>query len=316
MKNMVICGLGYISGRVAEGCLAAQGMRLYGFQSRSLEKAQSAAETYDAVAAYGSYEEVLADSEIDCVYLCTPNAMHVEMARQALLAGKSVICEKPLAPTVEDARQLFALAREQGVLLMEAAKTLASPLLLEVRDAMRAGAIGEFYGIEADYCYDMAGTGKGLGDWIFGSAGGCALDIGVYPAALATLFAEAPVSDAKIVHRSFGYPVDADLEALVEYEVDLVAHLSASWMRDVHGKGSATLYGTEGTIEIPAYWKAREATVIHSDGTCETISAAFPSDFTPEIEAAASAMEQGLCEVPGMGAAETLAILSIVTGQS
>ena len=312
MRNMVICGCGYISGRVADGCKAAQGMRLYGFQSRRLERARDAVRLHGATVAYGSFEDVLADPAVDFVYLCTPNGTHVAMARQALLAGKAVICEKPLSPTVDEARELFSLARAKGVLLMEAAKTLASPLLLKVRESVRAGSIGELYGIEADYCYDMASTGKLLDEWVFGHGGGCALDIGVYPAALACLFATAPVADAKVVHRSFGYPVDADLEALVEYEDGLVARLSASWMRDVPGKGAATLLGTRGRIEIPAYWKAREAAVICADGTCETISVEFASDFTPEIEAAAAAMERGLTECPGLGEAETLAILSIV----
>lgn len=311
MKNMVICGLGYISNRVAEGCLAAEGMRLYGFQSRSLEKAQAAMGRFGAEAAYGSFEDVLADTAVDCVYLCTPNDMHVDMTRQALCAGKAVICEKPLAPTAKDAWQLFALAAEQGVLLMEAAKTLASPLLLKVRDAVRDGIIGKLSAIEANYCYDMSTVGKESDDWIFGPCGGCALDIGVYPAALACLFAEAPTIDVKIVRRDFGYPVNADMEAFIEYEDGLTAHLCASWLRDVPGKGTATLYGTEGVIEIPMYWKTHEAHVT-TGGKTSIISAEFPSDFTPEIESAAAAMEQGLCEVPGMGREETISILVVV----
>lgn len=311
MKNMVICGLGYISSRVAEGCLLARGMRLYGLCSQSLEKAQIAADRYDVQTAYGSYAEVLEDPMVDAVYLCTPNGTHVAMARQALLAGKSVICEKPLAPNTTEARELFSLARERGVLLMEAVKTVFSPLLHAVREQVRAGAIGDLYLIEADYCYDMAKAGKQPSDWIFGPGGGCSLDIGVYPAALALLFAEAPTAQCTTAKRTLGYPVDAGMQALVEFQNGVVAHLASSWLRDVPDKGSATLSGTRGTVRIPAYWKAREA-YLTCGGEQRTITADFESDFTPEIEAAAAAMDQGLSEVPGVGERETLVILRML----
>lgn len=310
-KNLVVCGLGYISGRVAEGCLLARGMALHGLQSREAEKARARARELGAPAAYGSFDEVMADPAVDAVYLCTPNAQHVPMARRALLAGKAVVCEKPLAPSQAEVRELFSLARERGVLLMEAAKTCFSPLLLAVRDLVRAGRIGTLTQVDADYCYSMAATGQGEGAWVLGEAGGCALDIGVYPAALASLVADAPVASASVVRRDLGYPCDADVQSLVEFADGLVARLSASWMRDVPDKGGCVLWGTEGRVEVPAYWKARSARVVTAGGV-EELEVPFASDFTPEIEAAAEAMARGLSECPLMDEARTLSVLSML----
>lgn len=312
MRNIVICGLGYISERVAQGVDLAQGALLYGVQSRDLGKAQAAARRLGARVAFGSYEDVLADPGVDAVYLCTPNNTHVVLARQALEAGKSVICEKPLAPSRRDARELFSLAKAKGCLLMEAEKTAFSPLVALVREEVGAGAIGELVSIEAAYAYDRLSVGADPAHWVFGDAGGCALDIGVYPACFANAIVGSPVARVECVRDKLApYSVDFGVRSYVTYANGVVASISASWCYDLPGKGGACVHGTRGFIEVPCFWKGTEATLRTSEGS-RVLHAKMASDFTPQIEAAVAAMEHGLSECPGMGEAETLAILEVL----
>lgn len=311
MKNMVICGLGYISNRVAHGCMLAKSMNLYGVQSRSIDKARSTAERLGAERAYGSFEEVLGDPAVDLVYLCTPNGTHAHMAEQALKAGKAVVSEKPLASNTEEVSRLFAIARETGCLLMEAEKTAFSPLVAKLREIIASGAIGELTSIEATYAYDRLAEGTDPSHWIYGEAGGCALDIGVYPACFANAIAGSSINKVDVVRDYLApYTVDFGVRAHALYESGVIASIASSWCYDLPGKGGAYIHGTKGFIEVPAYWKSSKA-IVHTAWETYAVCVEMASDFEPEIEAAARALEQGLCEVPGMGERETCAIYQL-----
>ena len=98
-----IAGLGRIARRMVSAMASCEEAELYGVASRSLERAQAFQQEYGAVKAYGSYEEMFQDPDIDAVYLAVPNSLHVPLAMQAMAQGKAVLCEKPFAPTREEA---------------------------------------------------------------------------------------------------------------------------------------------------------------------------------------------------------------------
>ena len=128
MKNIGILGLGNIANRVAQGVLCSKKACLYAAASRNIENAGRFANQYGAKVFYGSYEEMLRDPKVDLVYICTPNTFHYEQIKLCLTHGKHVVCEKPMVKNEVQIRELFAFAREKGCFLMEAEKTMFTPL--------------------------------------------------------------------------------------------------------------------------------------------------------------------------------------------
>ena len=131
-----VLGTAYIFERdTARGMKLAQNCEMTAIAGRSMEKAQRFKEKYGFRKAYGSYEELLEDPEIEAVYIPLPNTMHYEWTIKALQHGKHVLCEKPLAPAAAQAREMFQAAKENHVFLMEAFAYQHSPYIKEIRKA-------------------------------------------------------------------------------------------------------------------------------------------------------------------------------------
>ena len=137
MENKVkwgVLGTAYIFERdTARGMELAENCELTAIAGRTLEKAQQFKEKYGFQKAYGSYEELLEDKDVEAIYVALPNTLHYEWTIEALKHGKHVLCEKPLAPTGEQAREMFRTARENHVFLMEAFAYQHSPYIKEIR---------------------------------------------------------------------------------------------------------------------------------------------------------------------------------------
>ncbi len=312
MKNMVICGLGYISARVAQGCVLANNMNMYGFVSSDESKALAYKEKYHAQKIFNTYEDMYQDDKVDVVYLATPNHVHYEQVMECLKHKKHVICEKPFVATEHEIIALFAYAKQQNLFLMEAEKTFFSPLLLAIRDKIKTGVIGEVYHIQADYNYDVRKLNYPDTHWVFKENGGCALDVGVYPICFAHFFANANVISSQGLKRMYeDYTCDFMYQALIQYDNGISASVKSSWLQDLPLKGFGHIYGTEGYIEVPQYWKDNKAT-IYSDKGKESIEIEILSDFCGEIEHVATCIEQGLLQSPILSEAMSLQILKVI----
>ena len=125
------------------GMKLAKNAELYAIAGRSLEKAQKFASEYGIEKAYGSYEELLADETIQAVYVPLPNDIHIKWVKEALRAGKHVLCEKPLAMNAQEVEEMFATAKECGKYLMEAYAYLHSPYVESLKKDVSSGIIGE-----------------------------------------------------------------------------------------------------------------------------------------------------------------------------
>ena len=128
MINFGIIGIGNIAHRVAKGILCSKKASLYAVASRNKSNAEQFQKQYGAEKAYGSYKELLEDAAVDAVYICTPNSLHYEQIQLCLSYGKHVVCEKPMVANSEQVKELFAQARKAGCFLMEAEKTMFTPL--------------------------------------------------------------------------------------------------------------------------------------------------------------------------------------------
>lgn len=280
--------------------------------SRNGEKANLFAKEHGALKAYGSYKEMLEDPNVQIVYICTPNAFHEEQIRLCFEYGKHVICEKPMVQTEEKVKQLFKDAREHGCFLMEAEKTMFTPLNRKLKEMIQEGVIGKLLTIKAEYSSDcLADISKD--HWVLEEThGGCAGDIGVYPISFSHYFADASMKNLKV--QSFEHPefsCNFGMQADVVYENSVYAFLQSHWFFTPENKGCAILAGETGYIEIPAYWKENKA-YLHKDGMVEEIIVDMESDFEGEISHAAECVEQGLLESPVLGERKTCEIIRIV----
>ncbi|MBN1485397.1 MAG: Gfo/Idh/MocA family oxidoreductase, partial [Chloroflexia bacterium] len=135
---------------------AAGRAELLAVASRRLDTAKNYAAEWDIPRAYGSYEALLADPDVDVVYVSLPHSLHAEWTVRAARAGKHVLCEKPLALTVADCERIEAAVREAGVVAAEALMYLYHPLLYQVRQRVREGIVGEVHLVRGSFCFYLS----------------------------------------------------------------------------------------------------------------------------------------------------------------
>ena len=175
--KLALLGPGLIADIVAQALVATPEIECYAVASRNLERAQAFAEKFGFTKAYGSYEEMLADPEVELVYITTPHTYHFEQMMMCLDHGKNVISEKPFTVNAEQARQVFAKAKEKGLYAAEAIWTRYMPSRQMIQDIIDSGVIGKLNVCTANLSYDIDWK-KRLVDPAL--AGGALLDIGIY----------------------------------------------------------------------------------------------------------------------------------------
>lgn len=311
--KIAILGLGNIAQRVALGIKEVKDANLYAVASRDIEKAEAFKEKYGAKMAYGSYEDLLRDQEVELVYICTPNHLHYEQIKQCFEYKKHVICEKPLVSNRSEVEKLFALTKAHGCFLMEAEKTIFTPLNQKLKAMVEAGVIGNLLSIKADYCYNILEENLPENHWAYDRQyGGCSYDVGVYPICFANYFAGADIFDVKAEAATYqDFICDFNMNAHVIYQNGIVASINSSWLYTTLHKGCAYLIGEEGYIEVPSFWKGKEAILV-KDGKKEKIVVTMKSDFTGEIEEAVRCIQQGLKESTKLGKHESLEIMKVL----
>ncbi len=194
--------------------------------SRSHARAAAFAQEHGFAAAYGSYEELLADESVDAVYVASPHALHVAHVSAALEAGKHVLCEKPITLRAADAQQLFALALRRERLLMEAMWTACHPVVQAVQRGLGEGAFGTARHLHAElgFVVDTRADDRLLDP---GLGAGALLDMGIYPLTFAhLLLGEAEELTATAVLSDTG--IDLDIAIAGRYPEGAVATMAAS----------------------------------------------------------------------------------------
>jgi predicted dehydrogenase len=220
-----------------------------GIASREAGRAAETAERLGIPRWYGTYEALLADPEIDAVYVPLPNHLHAEWTIAAARAGKHVLCEKPLALTAAEAGEMVDACRDAGVLLMEAFMYRQHPSWVAVRELLAAGRIGRLVAVDSWFSYfndDPANIRN-----IPAAGGGALYDIGCYSINLSRmLFGAEPVGVRAALRRDAGDGVDILTSAILEFEAGLATFTCSTRMED-HQR--VEVYGTEGriSVEIP-----------------------------------------------------------------
>ena len=202
--------------KVIPGMQMGEWSEIAAIASRDLKKAEEAAKKLGIPKAYGSYEELLADKEIEAIYNPLPNHLHVAWSIKAAEAGKHVLCEKPLSLTVAEARKLLAVRERCGVKIGEAFMVKTHPQWLRTRELIRKGAIGELRAIVGAFSYfnrDPANVRNKV-EW----GGGGMMDIGCYPITTSRfIFGEEPARVAGLLERDPDFKTDRLASAILEF---------------------------------------------------------------------------------------------------
>jgi predicted dehydrogenase len=185
--------------------------------SRDAAKAAQTAAACGISRSYGSYEELLRDQQVDCVYIPLPNHLHVEWTVRALEAGKHVLCEKPLAWSAHDVEQVMEVQQRSGRLAMEGFMVRCHPRWIRSRQLIELGTLGPLRSVHGVFAYFNRDPGnvRNRKDW----GGGGILDIGCYPVYVARwMFGAEPLRVAAIAERDPEFGVDRLASALLEFE--------------------------------------------------------------------------------------------------
>ena len=215
--------------------------------------AEDLVKTFTIEQLYGRYEDVIGDPSIDAVYVPLPNHLHAFWSAEALSAGKHVLCEKPLACTAEEARQMAQAASDNNRILMEAQMYRFHPRTKRVSAMIDEGYIGEPLLVRASFCFSMDdellenGSNYRLSSL---PGGGALMDVGCYGVGIARLFLQKePVS---VQAQSVFYPgseVDIHLVGNLRFETNALATVEASFCAGLQQTYSIT--GNRGVIELP-----------------------------------------------------------------
>ena len=257
--------------------------------ARDNARARAFADELQVPKVHASYDALLADPDIDAVYVPLPNNLHAEWSIRAANAGKHVLCEKPLAATAQEARSIFEAARRNKVYVVEGYPYRAQPQTIKLRELLAAGTIGRLHFVHAAFGFPLADAANIRMDPSL--AGGALMDAGSYPVSLVrTVAAERP----RRVHAMARWAdsgVDRALVASLEYESGLLAQISCSFTTARHRK--AFIVGDAGSIET-AYYNDTSAQLpphLHVkrgtgwDAKQETIETAAAGGFFAEAEA-------------------------------
>lgn len=310
MIRVGIIGLGSIAQRVAAGVTFAEHATLQAVASRDYAKAVAFKERFDAVVAYDSYQKLMEDERVDMVYICTPNALHYEHIHMALAHHKHVLCEKPFVSTMKQLEECFLYAKQQHCFLMEAEKTLFTPLNEKLKTMVEEGQIGRLQYIEASYGYQLDKQKVGDDFWGYRKEdGGCMYDVGVYPLCYANYFADASIENMQCMKEDASRGYTQFAQVLLKYENGVKASVRSAWNMKMINVGY--LYGDEGVIITENFWKNTSAKLI-KDGVSTSIEVTMKSDFSGEIDHAAKCIEAGWLESPILNQAASTEIMRVL----
>jgi predicted dehydrogenase len=276
-----IIATGGIAAKFAEAC-AFESARtgksiLAAVASRNGSKAKEFAAKWSIPRAYGDYADLFADPEVDAVYIATPHNSHPELSIAALRAGKAVLCEKPVSITGAEFAPVIETARAEKRFFMEAMWMKFNPAVRKAMSWIESGRIGAVKYVKADFFLDAPfNPASRLYDPALG--GGALLDVGIYPVTFAVIAAgrRKPDHISSLIRRG-ETGVDVFNRAFLSWADGPVADLSSAInLQGMEETRSAVVIGEKGSIVLPFFWMAQEASLLDSAGkVSEHFSAPF-----------------------------------------
>lgn len=309
MVNFAVLAAGGIAAKMSQAVMKLPEVKMYAVASRSYERADAFAQKWGYEKAYGSYEEMLQDPEVELVYVASPHSHHYEHAKMCIEAGKHVLVEKAFTVNAKQARELIGLAREKKVLLAEAMWTRFMPARQIIDELIEEGTIGNIVSLTANLGYDIKHKERLVKPEL---AGGALLDVGVYPIQFALMAVHSPVrtisSDAVMSPEGVDYTNSVTLT--FENGVMAVLHSSMLSLTDREG----VIYGDKGSIRVHNINNCERISVYDSVGTLIRDVAVPPqiNGYEYEVIACVQAIESGETECMQMPHEETIRGMEIL----
>ncbi len=261
MTNLkwAMVGTGFMSTLILKDFALAAGTELVALVSRDVAKADARLAAEGIAAKALTFEQAIADPEIDVIYIGTPHASHFGLAKQALEAGKNVLVEKAFTMDAAEARELAAIAKQHNRFLMEAMWTKFQPMLIEVKRLVESGRIGKLKLVESSFGMNLPfDDSQRL--FNFEQGGGSALDQGVYTATWAHWFADSKITKQITHGELFTNGSDASVHTTFEYENGTFGIALTSLVATLGFGGR--LVGDTGSIEIVGqFWNTEEINI-------------------------------------------------------
>ena len=311
MFKVGIIGAGWIAEKMAEALAPLEDYCVYAIASRSIGKATEFAGRWNIPKAYGSYEDMVKDNDVDLVYIATPHSHHFPHAMLALNAGKPVLVEKAFTANAAEAEELIETARSKGLFITEAIWTRYMPLSHKVKEIMESGIIGKPRVITATLCYMMEFKERILRPDL---CGGALLDLGVYALNFARMYFGTDI--VRTVSNCHMGPTGIDLQECISlsYADGKMANLQAGTLCLNDRQG--IINGTEGYIRVDNINCPEVIEVYRNYELVERY--VKPEDmvngYEYQVIEARRCIEAGLLESPMMPHQETLDIMKQMDG--
>ncbi|PNQ78773.1 MULTISPECIES: Gfo/Idh/MocA family protein [Paenibacillus] len=313
MSNKIkwgIVGTGWISDQFVADLAHVTNGEGYAVGSRTIESATEFAAKHQISRAYGSYEELAQDPEVDAIYIGTPHPFHKENVLTALRAGKAVLCEKPFTVNSKELEELIGFARERKLFLMEAMWTRFLPPIRQVREWIHAGHIGEVKLVKAEFGFrvDWNPEGRLLNPEL---GGGALLDAGIYPVSFASMvFGPEPEHVWSTAHIG-ETGVDETFSILLDYGKGRTAMLNGAVRLGLTNE--AYIHGTKGYIHIPSFLNSTSATLVVDGEEAQNFQDDRSSTgYAFEAEEVGRCLNEGLLESSTISLDESLGIMKLM----
>ncbi len=291
----------HINEKVLAGASGSEAVQVVAVGSRSPERSREFAERHGIPRAHGSYEELLADDEVEAVYIPLPNGMHVEWTLASLAAGKHVLIEKPFSPHPEEVERCFDAADDAGLVLSEAFMWRHHPQADRLVELVRDGAIGELRLIRAAFSFSLAEAPDVR--WDAELEGGAMMDVGCYCVSGSRLLGGEP---ERVQGESVTAPsgVDSRFAATMRFAGDVLATFDCGF--DLPPRDELEAIGSEGSLFVDDPWHCVEPLIElrGADGSVRQIEVERHNPYRLELEDVSAAI-RGERE-PRLGRADAL----------
>jgi predicted dehydrogenase len=237
-----------INRKVIPGAHASPQVELVGVASRDRPRADQYAKTWKIPRAYGSYDALLADPEVEAVYISLPNSMHCEWATKALEAGKHVLCEKPFTANAKEAEDVAAVATRTGLVVMEAFHYRYHPLAQRMRDIVDSGELGPIRRVETSLCFPLPKFSDIR--YQYDLAGGATMDVGSYTVHLARLLGCEEPAVASAEAKLHSPEVDRAMRAELEFPSGHTGRITCSMWSKWVLQTFARVTGDRGELHV------------------------------------------------------------------
>lgn len=306
-----IIGAGGIAVTMARTLNQMEDATAYAVASRSLEKAETFAKEHQVEKAYGSYEEMLQDPEVELVYVATPHSHHYECMKLVLCYGKPVLCEKAFTANAEQAEEILSISEEKKLFVGEAMWTRFLPSRKMIDEVVSSGEIGQVHMITANLGYDIRMVERLRNPAL---AGGALLDVGIYPLTFIRMITSSKITsiDTSCVKLETG--VDAQNTVTFVFEDGCMATMHSSILGGTEQAG--IVYGDKGYLIAWNINNVSHIQIFDNDRKLlreEKVPAQI-TGFEYEVRAAMEAIRDGKMESPQMPHSETLYMMRLMDG--